>query len=102
MLKNMQEALRPGGWFACMFHWDPIQNFSPRVDRLRKLFAYLSMGNMWYEPGDVLHGDIEFVHRFGDKSELASEFAEGGFAVPYLHIPSEKGDTIGMALLHKA
>jgi SAM-dependent methyltransferase len=101
MLQRMHRALRPGGWFACMFYWFPLQKFSPRVDRLRKLFAYLSLGNLWYEPGDVLLGEIEFIHHFGDESELDSEFAEGGFKVIHPYILNEM-EHRGLALLHKA
>jgi SAM-dependent methyltransferase len=101
MLLKMHDALRPGGWFVCMFSWYPSQSFSPRVDRWRKFFAYLSLGNLWYEPGDDLLGENEFIHRFGNESELDAEFAEGGFEVmrPYLINTLEHR---GLALLQKA
>jgi hypothetical protein len=47
MLKKMQDALGPGGWFVCMFSWYPSQSFSPRVDRRRKNFCVS-------EPGEPL------------------------------------------------
>jgi len=101
MLKKMHQALRPGGWFACMFYWYPTPSFSPAVEWLRKAFAYLSLGNLSYEPGDVLHGEIEFIHRFGNESDLDAEFTDGGFEVihPYLIKPEEHR---GLALLRKA
>ncbi len=98
MLKKVRETLKPGGWFFCMFHWNPSQDYSPRVERLRKVFAYLSLGNLEYEPGDMLVG--EFNHAFRDEGELCFEFAEGGFELVHLHIP-ERGDTHGAALLKK-
>jgi SAM-dependent methyltransferase len=101
MLKKMHAALRPGGWFACMFYWYTIPGFSPPMEFLRKVFAYLSLGNLSYEPGDVLHGEIEFIHRFDNESDLDAEFTAGGFEVihPYLFRPVEHR---GAALLHKA
>ena len=83
-----------------MFSWNPVPEFSPRVDRLRKLFAYLTMGNLWYEPGDTLYGELDFFHDFRDESELSSEFAEGGFEVipPYIFNDNERR---GVALLRK-
>jgi SAM-dependent methyltransferase len=98
MLKRMHQALRPGGWFACVFSWKPVLEFSPGVDRIRKLFAYLSLGNLWYEPGDSLHG--EFLHHFREESELSSEFAAGGFELPHPYIINEK-ERRGIALLYK-
>jgi SAM-dependent methyltransferase len=99
MLKRMHQALRPGGWFACMFKWNPIPGFSPGLDRIRKLFAYLTLGNLWYEPGDVFYG--EFIHQFRQESELSSEFAAGGFELPHPYIINEK-ERRGLALLYKA
>jgi SAM-dependent methyltransferase len=99
-LHKIFAALQPGGWFICGFWWDPVLPFSPRVDRLRKLFAYLSFGNTSYEPGDML-GALEFIHAFTSKAELTSEFAAGGFALTHLYVPHEQGDIHGIALLHK-
>jgi SAM-dependent methyltransferase len=101
LLKKIHAALKPGGWFLCGFWWNPVLSFSPRVEWLRKMFACLSLGNFWYEPGDVL-GGVEFIHAFRSEAELVAEFTAGGFAVTYLHIPSQKDDTVGMALLQKA
>lgn len=101
MLRMMHQALRPGGFFACMFYWYPPLRFSPRVDWLRKIFAYLTLGNLWYEPGDVLQGDREFIHRFRDESELSSEFTEAGFEVFHPYIIHEM-EHRGLALLRKA
>jgi len=101
LLRKMHQALRPGGWFACMFFWYPTPAFSPGVEWLRKAFAYLCLGHLSYEPGDVLQGEIEFIHRFGHEADLDAEFTAGGFEVihPYLIKPEEHR---GVALLHKA
>jgi SAM-dependent methyltransferase len=102
MLKRTYETLKPGGCFFCMFNWNPIPNFSPKVDLMRKIAAYLTLGNLWYEPGDGLLMGCVYVHAFRDEGEVASEFAEGGFELIHLHIPREKGDTHGVAILRKA
>ncbi len=100
MLRKMHQALKPGGWFACMFYWYPTPGFSPAMEWLRRAFDYLTLGNLSYEPGDVLHGEIEFIHRFGQESDLDAEFIAAGFEVshPYLIKPEEHR---GAALLHK-
>jgi hypothetical protein len=70
-----------------MFHWGKTRRFSPKVELVRKAFAFLSLGNMWYEPGDMLWQNAEFLHPFSSEEEIRSEFAESGFAISYLHIP---------------
>ncbi len=101
MVRQMHAALRPGGWFACMFLWDPGLGFSPRVDKLRKIFARLTLGNLSYEPGDHLLGEVEFYHYFRREAELAGEFSEAGFTLTHPFIINEK-DKRGVALLQKA
>lgn len=101
MLRQMYQALRPGGWFACMFFWLPTPRFSPRVDEIRKLFAYFTLGNLSYERGDILYRENEFIHTFGNEAELHSEFHEAGFELPHPLIIRER-ELGGFALLHKA
>ena len=86
MLKRIGNALRPGGYFACQFHWDTRGRSSPKVEFARKAFAFLTLGNLWHEKGDILWGNTEFLHGFSSKNELRSEFDEGGFEVVYIHI----------------
>ncbi len=101
MLQSVYQVLRPGGWFACMFNWFPITRYSPATERVRKLVAYLTLGNIWYEPGDVLLGESEFIHGFKSEGEIASEFAEAGFELGHPLIIQEE-EHRGLALLHKA
>jgi hypothetical protein len=56
------------------------------VERLRKIFGILSLGNIRYQDGDILWKDTEFVHEFSDERNLRDEFKQGGFKVEYLHI----------------
>jgi SAM-dependent methyltransferase len=88
MLKKIYRALKPGGYFICTFHWEPEARFSPRVEQVRRMFALLTLGNLWYESGDLLWGNAEFIHAFASEAELAAEFAEAGFTVVFLQTPS--------------
>jgi ubiquinone/menaquinone biosynthesis C-methylase UbiE len=87
MLRRVRMALKSGGFFICMFHWGKTFRFSAKVELVRKVFAYVSLGNLWYEPEDFLWQNVEFLHAFSSEQEIRSEFAEGGFAISYLHIP---------------
>ena len=86
MLQHVRRALRPGGYFICFVHWEK-KRVSPKAELLRKIFALLTMGNLWYEEGDTLWGNVEFVHAFSSEAVLRSEFAEGGFEPLHLEIP---------------
>lgn len=100
LLARIRHALRPGGHFLCTFHFEVREEFSPKVERARKLFAWLTRGNLAYEPGDLLWYNQEFLHAFASESELRAEFTQGGFGVLQLHLPSPApGMTQGGALL---
>jgi SAM-dependent methyltransferase len=85
MLKRLHHALKPGGCFVCMFHCEKGRKFNPRKELTKKIFAIVTQGNLWYEPGDVLWANAEFLHGFSSEAELIAEFADGGFEVVYLH-----------------
>jgi len=87
MLKRIRKALKPGGFFVCQFHWDKKDGASPKVEFARKALAFFTLGNFWYEKGDMLWGNAEFIHAFSSEDELRSEFKEGDFEVNYLYIP---------------
>jgi hypothetical protein len=48
---------------------------------VRRLFAALTLGNLAYEPGDMLWHDVEYVHEFSSEDVLRSELEEGGLSV---------------------
>ena len=83
-LQRIRRALKPGGYFLCQFLWVPNSSPSPRGMLIRRLFALLTLGNLSYEPGDVLWLNSEFLHHFQSEDELRSEFAAGGFRVDKL------------------
>lgn len=99
MLKRISQALRPGGYFACQFHWTPNARTSPLTELIRQGVAYLSLGNPAYEKGDMLWYNIEFIHAFSSEDDLRSEFRQGGFEVIDLSI-SERMPR-GWAVLRK-
>jgi hypothetical protein len=86
-LRRIHQALKPGGYFFCSFHWEKERRFSPKVEWARKFFARLTLGNLSYETGDVIWGGVEFIHAFSSEAELKSEFRAGGFTVLNLLIP---------------
>jgi SAM-dependent methyltransferase len=88
MLDRIWRSLKPGGYFLCQFLCIPAA--SRRGEVLRKLLAYLTLGNFRYETGDIIW-DEEFLHAFSSKEEVESEFIEGGFRVIYLTDLRETG-----------
>jgi SAM-dependent methyltransferase len=90
MLRRIYKALRPGGFFICQFHWGAGKMHSSPVERARKAVAWLTLGNIPYEPGDMLWHNIEFIHGFLSIEELNSEFQKSGFEVTHLSIPEQR------------
>ncbi len=86
MLQRIYRALKPGGYLACQFHWNTSRMPSPRVEKAGKVLAWLTLGNLSYERGDMLWHNIEFIHGFLSKEELTGEFNETGFELVCLEI----------------
>lgn len=101
MLKNINATLKTGGYFLCEFYFDNFNYSSPKIDRIRKLFALLTLGNRWYEHGDMIgnFGNMEFSHAFSSEDEIRLEFEESGFKLFYFRRP-EPG-ALGAAILKK-
>lgn len=100
MLTRIRRALKPGGYFIFQFHWDPAYKPDPRGEIIRKIFSFLSLGNLEYERGDMLWGYGEFVHAFKSEEELRREFSEGEFEIVKLQLPV--GALRGGAVLRKS
>jgi SAM-dependent methyltransferase len=79
MLKRIARTLIPGGYLALGFRWNPGADASSRMVFMKKMTAWLSLGNLRCEKGDGLRFDVEFIHTFTDLDELKGEIAEGGF-----------------------
>jgi len=78
MLKRIGKALKPGGYFVFTFLWRPKLNTSPKIYFLKKMLAWLSMGNRHYEKGDMLRFNQEFFHAFTSSEELQAEISAAG------------------------
>ncbi len=99
MLKRIHGILRPGGYLFCQFLFDPEPEIKRRGESFRKIFAWITLGNIRYERGDRLAGQIEFAHFFSSEKEVRAEFTETGFDIVDLRM-SSKGHR-GNALLKK-
>jgi SAM-dependent methyltransferase len=99
MLQRINKALKPGGHFICQFRWAAKNGPARLWELARKIVAFLTLGNLWYEKGDTLSFNIEFIHAFSQEEEVRSEFTEGGFEAMYLHIAEEI--LLGGAVLRK-
>jgi SAM-dependent methyltransferase len=99
MLQRIAKALKPGGYFICQFRWDTRGGTSRIWELARKIVALLTLGNLWYEEGDTLSNNIEFIHAFSQEDEVRSEFTKGGFEVLHLRIAEEI--LIGGAVLRR-
>ena len=92
MLRRIHHALKPGGSFMCPFVCKKGRRFPPWKELAKKIFAHLTLGNLWYESGDTLWANQEFIHIFTSEAELSGEFAAGGFEVVYLNFPETELD----------
>ena len=97
MLKRIRAAIKSSGYFICQFHWDTPRAVSPEVERARKVFAFLTRGNLWYETGDMLWANQEFIHAFSTEDDLRAEFSDGGFKSVFIHF--DEGKLRGGAVL---
>jgi ubiquinone/menaquinone biosynthesis C-methylase UbiE len=79
MLNNLWKSLKSEALLYCQFHWDPKKGSSVKAEFAKKLFAIFTLGNFWYEKGDMLWGNSEFLHAFTSEDKLRSEFEAGGF-----------------------
>jgi SAM-dependent methyltransferase len=97
MLRRIRNALRPEGYFVYPFRWALRPGFSPQVEFIRKLFAFLTLGNLEHKKGDMILNDKEYIHAFSSIEELRLEFDEGGFEVAHIH--RKEGKKNGGAIL---
>jgi ubiquinone/menaquinone biosynthesis C-methylase UbiE len=89
VLRDVLTALRPGGYSVCHFFLDTENTPSRKAELVRRLLAYITLGNLRYEKGDAILNNVGFAHVFPSHGELISELEESGFEIVYLHIPRE-------------
>ena len=81
MVRRIARALKPGGFFLFQFQ-HALEPQQPRKGRLvRRVIAACTLGNVAYEEGDMLWGNVEFLHAFPSVDALRSELEEGGLSV---------------------
>jgi SAM-dependent methyltransferase len=91
MVRRIARALKPGGLFLCQFLWRAEPLPPGRGGLVRRIVAACTLGNLAYEPGDMLWANIEFVHEFSSEHAVRSELEEGGLSIVHLHThPSSK------------
>jgi 2-polyprenyl-3-methyl-5-hydroxy-6-metoxy-1,4-benzoquinol methylase len=86
MVRKIALALRPGGLFLCQFRWYAGSRTRGKSNFIRRVVAACTLGNLAYEAGDMLWGNIEFVHQFLSEDAIRSELEEGGLSVLRIQI----------------
>lgn len=99
MVHRISRALKPGGAFICQFHHDPNLSSTKNVVLMRRIIAYCVLGNLEYEAGDTLWGNVEFLHAFSSQAELQSEIEDGGLSV--VKFLSKNSSPSGCAICEK-
>ena len=95
MIGAIARTLRPGGRLICQFLKQDHPN-PRRGDRLRKFIASCGLGNRFFESGDSLWLNVEFIHYFHSEQALRSEIEEGGLFIEHLHMdfPGNRGGAV--------
>lgn len=81
MLNRINHSLKPGGFFLLQFQWRPREKYFKKSELFKKIFAYLTFGNYWYEEGDSIWFKTDFVHEFPSLEAPKPEFIAGGFEI---------------------
>ena len=99
-LGRIRRSLKPGGHFICQFLVSGEPEFRGGWEFLRRLFSWLTLGNLSYERGDRLLSGLEFAHYFRDEQEIRGELEGGGFEVVHLSLPAS--GSLGGAVAKKS
>lgn len=97
-LIRVKEALRTNGYFILQFEWRYNFKESNWSYALKKVLAYISMGYMGYEKGDILWQNREFLHIFHNEREIVKELEESGFKVLFTSLDNNKTNLGGMVV----
>jgi len=91
LLKRIGAALREGGYCVCIFYIGMGPAPLPGGNILRKIVQFLTLGNFWYERGDTLLANMEFIHAFSSEHEIRNELSREGYEVLYLSFTPDLG-----------
>ena len=101
MLKKMKKFLKNKGYLLCTFSFDEMYSISsPLREFAKKALAFMTLGNLRYEKGDIISRGFEFLHVFSSVEELAFEVESGGFEIVKINI-SKRPMAWSLALLIK-
>ena len=81
MVRRITQALKPGGFFLFQFHRGQTLRQSGAGGFARRVIAACTLGNLAYEEGDMLWGNVEFLHAFASEQAIRLELEEGGLSV---------------------
>ena len=83
LLRKIRAALRDSGSLVCMFCSSGENKGSrfSRGDLIRRIAAWVTLGNLEWQAGDGLWADSIFYHTFPSESAVRAEFEEAGFRV---------------------
>lgn len=87
LLKKIGSSLKPGGHLVCQFLLDARSRRSSRGVLLRRLFAFLTLGNFRLQGGDAIREGKEFSHTFSSWGEFEDEARAAGFAIVFSQLP---------------
>jgi SAM-dependent methyltransferase len=96
MARRIRKCLKPGGYFVFGFVLGKTNKLRTIPQMLRTAFAYLTLGNLTFEPGDTLWHNSEFIHVFSSGDEVESELRQAGFDPVVIN-----ADLWGGAVFHK-
>lgn len=91
--------LKPGGYFVCQFYIGKPQRYAPIAQFIRFMVAMVCCGNLWYEKGDMLWGNSEFLHAFPSIQDVKNEVEPCGFKL--IHSYDVAGDERGGVVFEK-
>ena len=98
-LARIRSVLKPTGRCLIHFYARPCTKRQQRVHRLKKLVAFVSLGNRQCQLGDTILPALLFAHFFQDPKEIEEETRAAEFQIERLEFHHAQG---GYALLTHA
>ncbi len=95
-LARIRDALVPGGHCVCQFGFAAGRQAPRARSRAAMIAAWLTLGNLEYEPGDRLTPDDQFVHEFWCEAAARDEFDAAGFTVQEILVREDGAAAAGI------